>query len=116
MGETVDRSSYSTTSPPHHRLIIALPALVPVPGSRYRLRLDQGEDGRSQDEGGEQMRARMSRSRLLLGVGFLGLVALMISWGRHGSLSTAIANPPVPAPAGAQPDSSPPAAGQSSDY
>jgi hypothetical protein len=62
------------------------------------------------------MRARMSRSRLLLGLGFLGLVALTISWGRHGSLSRATANPPVPPQAGAQQDSPPPAAGPSSDY
>jgi hypothetical protein len=62
------------------------------------------------------MRARMSRSRLLLGVGFLGLAALTISWGRHGSLSRATANPPVPPQTGAQQDSPSPAGGPPSDY
>jgi PPIC-type PPIASE domain len=64
------------------------------------------------------MRARMSRTRLLFGVVFLGLAALAISWGRHGSLSRATANPPVPLAGEAQPDSptSPPVAGASTDY
>src|SRR5690349_10833924 len=63
------------------------------------------------------MRLRMSRSRLLLGVGFLGLAALTVFWGRHGSLSRATANPPVPPQAAAQHDSPPPpAGGPSSDY
>src|SRR5215813_11966482 len=62
------------------------------------------------------MRARMSRSRLLLGVALLGLAALTISWGRNGSLSRATANPPMPPQATTPPDSPPATTGPATDY
>jgi hypothetical protein len=49
------------------------------------------------------MRVRMSRNRILLGLGLLGLAAVVVLWGRHGSLSEATANPPAP-PRGAPKD------------
>jgi hypothetical protein len=63
------------------------------------------------------MRVRMSRNRLLLGVGFFGLATVTIFWGRNGSLLEATANPPVPRQAARQPDPVlPPAAAPSTDY
>jgi hypothetical protein len=64
------------------------------------------------------MRVRMSRSRLLIGIAFVGLATFSIIWGRHGSLSIATANPPAPAQTAAQPDTPPLSApaSSSSDY
>ena len=63
------------------------------------------------------MRVRMSRNRLMLGTVILGLAAVTILWGRNGSLSRAIANPPVtPQTAAPQATASPPTAGPPSDY
>lgn len=53
------------------------------------------------------MRVRMRRSRLLLGLGFLVFAALVVLWGRNGSLSRATASPPLPPQAAAQPESPP---------
>ncbi|HLJ95605.1 MAG TPA: peptidylprolyl isomerase [Gemmataceae bacterium] len=50
------------------------------------------------------MRVRISRNRLLLMVGFVGLAAMSVFWGRIGSLSRATANPPVAGQAGPQQD------------
>jgi hypothetical protein len=64
------------------------------------------------------MRVRMSRSRLLIGLTFIGLATLSIVWGRNGSLSMATANPPAPAQTATQPDGPTPLAptAPSSDY
>jgi hypothetical protein len=64
------------------------------------------------------MRVRVSRTRLLLVVGFLGVTAMTVFWGRNGSLSEATANPPVPGQAAPQPNprNPPAAAANSSDY
>src|SRR5437899_2036092 len=64
------------------------------------------------------MRVRVSRTRLLLVVGFLGVTAMTVFWGRNGSLSEAMANPPGPGQAAPQPNprNPPAAAANSSDY
>ena len=64
------------------------------------------------------MRVRVSRTRLLLVVGFLGVTAMTVFWGRNGSLSEAMANPPGPGQAAPQPNprNPPTAAANSSDY
>jgi len=55
---------------------------------------------------------------LLLVVGFLGVTATTVFWGRNGSLSEATANPPGPGQAAPQPNprNPPAAAANSSDY
>jgi hypothetical protein len=64
------------------------------------------------------MRMRMSRYRLLLGIVFLALAAMTVTWGRKGSLSQATANPPGTAQTAApqEPAQPPAAATPSSDY
>jgi hypothetical protein len=64
------------------------------------------------------MRVGMSRNRLLLVVGLVGLAAMTVFWGRNGSLSEAMANPPVASQAAPHQDPAnvPAAAATSSDY
>ncbi len=64
------------------------------------------------------MAVRMSRSRSLLVIGFLGVAAMTVFWGRNGSLSKATANPPGASQTAPRSDApnSPAAAGTTSDY
>src|SRR6266851_8834594 len=99
-------------------LVIDRPALALPPASGYMFPPDKGGNGRPRKHGGEEMRVLVSRTRLLLVVGFLGVTATTVFWGRNGSLSEATANPPGPGQAAPQPNprNPPAAAANSSDY